>query len=191
MDEGIETASAALRIGRVMATEIPGNVGVIELFPLGAVEEPSFGRSTPEQTNSDQRPAVLRKSSRQILSNLWLVPCYAFVGEHHEGLAASWLRGRLSELRLEFDYVLINAPPVNRSSEAALLGSLTDGVIMTITANVTRRVAAQKSQSTLRQANARLLEQSFARGHSPYPSGFIENSEFVSRKPAVNLSGAR
>src|SRR5205823_7806614 len=34
MDEGIETASAGLRIGKVMAGEISGNVGVIEIFPL-------------------------------------------------------------------------------------------------------------------------------------------------------------
>jgi len=157
LDDRVETASTAVRIGRAMAAEIPGNVGLIEVAPFGDIEGTIFGRSTPEQTDSDQRPAVLRKSSRQILPNLWLVPCHAFLAEHHKGLSASWLRGRLSELRLEFDYVLINAPPVNRSSEAALLGSLTDGIILTITANVTRRIAAQKSRSTLRQANARLL----------------------------------
>ncbi len=157
IDEGIDVASTAVRIGKMMAAEIPGNVAVVEVSPLGSIAETSFGRNQPEQTDSDNRPAVLRRSSRQILSNLWLVPGYVFLAGHTEGLSAWWLRGRLSELRLEFDYVLINAPPVNGSSEAALLGSLTDGVILTIAANATRRAAARKSQFTLRQANARLL----------------------------------
>jgi hypothetical protein len=157
IDENVAVSSTAIRIGRMMAAEIPGNVAVIEVFPLGTVAETTFGRNTSEQTDSDQRPALLRRSSRQILSNLWLVPGYVFLAQHQEGLSVSSLRGRLGELRLEFDYVLINAPPVNSSSEAALLGSLTDGVILIIGANTTRRAAARKGQFTLRQANARLL----------------------------------
>lgn len=157
IDEGSEVASTAVRIGNMMAAELPGNIAVVEISPLGSIAETTFGRSTPAQTDPDQRPAALRRSSRQILSNLWLVPSYVFLGSHPAGLSASWLRGRLSELRLEFDYVLINAPAVNGSSETPLLGSLTDGIILTIAANTTRRAAARKSQFTLRQANVRLL----------------------------------
>ncbi len=156
----IDTAdgdTTAVRIAHTMATEIPGNIGVIEISPVVNLEEKVSGRSLPQPVDFDQRPAALRMSSRQLSANLWLVPYAVFLGENHERLSASWLRSRLNESRSEFDYVPINAPPVNRSSEAALLGSLTDGVILTITANATRRVAAQKSQSILRQANARLL----------------------------------
>src|SRR5581483_6028056 len=155
IDERADTASTALDIGKAMAAEIPGNVAVIESCPGSIIQFRNSG-GTPGQTGPDQQPFVFRGSSRQLWSNLWLVPCKTFVGEE-EALSASWLRGRLSELRMEFDYVLINAPPVNRSSEAALLGSLTDGVILTITANRTHRIAAHMSKTILRQANARLL----------------------------------
>lgn len=152
-----ETGTTALKIGEAMAREIPGNIGLVEIQRIGLPEETPFGRKTPEQVGTDQRPAVLRMSSRQILSKLWLIPYTAFCAGHRNGLSASWLRGRLSELRLDFDYLLINAASVNRSSEPALLGSLTDGVILTIAANATRRLVARKCTSALRDANARVL----------------------------------
>jgi Mrp family chromosome partitioning ATPase len=74
-----------------------------------------------------------------------------------KALSAGWLRRRLDELRLAFDYTIFQAPPVGQFSDALLLGHLCDGVVVILTAGSTRRVAARKVKERLYSANARLL----------------------------------
>ncbi len=61
------------------------------------------------------------------------------------------------ELRSEFDYVLIDAPPVNLYADAIILGGLADGAILVLESDVTRREAARKAKETLEGAEVRLL----------------------------------
>jgi len=72
-------------------------------------------------------------------------------------LSGSWLRERLNELRRTFDYTILYGPPASLGSEAALLASLCDGMVLVVQANSTRRVTAQKVKEKLQAANARLL----------------------------------
>jgi Mrp family chromosome partitioning ATPase len=85
------------------------------------------------------------------------VPINVFLGQDENGLSAEWLDSRLKELRLEFDYTVLHAPPAGLCSEAALLGHLSDGVVLVLQANSTRRVAAQKVKQMLHASNVRLL----------------------------------
>ena len=98
----------------------------------------------------------LRNSSRKISDQLWLVPLKTFLGDEGD-LSLPWLRERLAELRLEFDYTVIQAPPAGLYSEAALLGQLSDGMILVLRANSTRRAAAKKVKQMLQATNVRLL----------------------------------
>lgn len=175
LDESAETTAIAISIGKIMALEIPGNIAVVEASPSRRELDTSFGGSAPEQTGPDQRPALLRDSSRQLLHNLWLVPYLVLLADHREGLGASWLRGRIGQLRVEFDYLLFSAPPLALSTEAALLGSLTDGVIVTITANSTRRITAQQGKLLLTQANARLIGTILDQRTFPIPERLYRN----------------
>ncbi len=72
-------------------------------------------------------------------------------------LSSSRTRERLVELRSEFDYVLIEAPAVNINGTATLLGALSDGVVLVVEANSTRREVARKAKDSLDRANVRLL----------------------------------
>jgi len=83
------------------------------------------------------------------------MPADVFCGGNFE-LSAVWLRARLAELRLEFDYTVLEGP-VAAHSEAAALGGLSDGLVLVLQANSTRRVTAQKAKERLSSANARLL----------------------------------
>ena len=67
------------------------------------------------------------------------------------------LRSRMAELREEFDYVLIDAPPVCSYADAVLLGQLADGVILVVEANSTRRDTARMAKETIEGAKVRLL----------------------------------
>lgn len=67
------------------------------------------------------------------------------------------LRSLMSQVRGEFRYALIYAPPVILHVDAALLGQMTDGVILIVESNVTRRETARKAKEALAAANVKVL----------------------------------
>lgn len=146
-----------MQVGQALAQQAPGSICVVKANRRAPQLENDFGRSTSDPVCGQVRRGSLRESSRQIGENLWLAPPQVWQGENGRGLPASWLRGRLGQLRREFDYTLLHAPPVAMGSEAALLGNLSDGVILVVEANSTRRMAARKAKELLQAANARLL----------------------------------
>jgi Mrp family chromosome partitioning ATPase len=66
-------------------------------------------------------------------------------------------RQRLHELHQEFDYVLIDAPALSQSNAATMLGSATDGAVLVIKANSSRREVARKAMEDFKAANISLL----------------------------------
>lgn len=88
---------------------------------------------------------------------LWLLPS-GIPGPDVRGLFASDRLGlRIAELRAQFDFVLIDLPPVGSCADAVLLGRMTDGVILVLEANSTRRETARTVKETLESAKVRLL----------------------------------
>jgi Mrp family chromosome partitioning ATPase len=77
----------------------------------------------------------------------------------------------MAEMRAMFDYVLIDAPPVNLSNEAALLGQLSDGVVLVMEANSTRREAARKAKERLEAAKSHVLAAVLNNRTFPIPEG--------------------
>jgi Mrp family chromosome partitioning ATPase len=67
------------------------------------------------------------------------------------------MRLRLLELGETFDYVLIDAAALNACNDAVVLGGLSDGVVLTLKANSSRRETARKAVQQLQTANVRTL----------------------------------
>jgi Mrp family chromosome partitioning ATPase len=63
------------------------------------------------------------------------------------------MRQRLTELRAAFDYVLIDATPLSICNDAIALGGLSDGVVLVLKANSSRRETARQALQELRAAN--------------------------------------
>lgn len=63
----------------------------------------------------------------------------------------------VNELRREFHYVLIAAPPVARQSDTILLAMGTDGVILVLESELTRRETARSVKERLDTAKVRIL----------------------------------
>jgi len=78
----------------------------------------------------------------------------------------------MKELRAEFDYVLVDAPPVNLYADAILLGQLADGVVLVVQANSTRRETARKVKETLQAAKVNLLGTVLDKRTFPIPEPF-------------------
>lgn len=153
----VDIAEICLHVGQALSAQTAGSVCVVEANRSA----PDFGnapvRKSCERICDQKGFGSLRNSSRQITSKLWRVPINVFLGQDENGLSAEWLGSRLKELRLEFDYTVLHGPPAGLCSEAALLGHLSDGVVLVLQANSTRRVAAQKVKQMLHASNVRLL----------------------------------
>ena len=67
------------------------------------------------------------------------------------------MRSLITELATEYDRIIIDTPPVNAVTDAALLGSWADGVILIARAGVTERPALAYAVDQLRRVRAPLL----------------------------------
>lgn len=63
----------------------------------------------------------------------------------------------LEGLREQFDYVLVDAPPVEPVSDPAILATQGDGVLLVLDAQRTRKVAVRQSTRTLQAVGANVL----------------------------------
>ena len=89
------------------------------------------------------------------IGDLWLMPSGSAKGNLSR--YAESCRTRFAELRQEFGYVLISAPPLTRETEATLMGQLADGVVLIVEANQTRRESVRKAKEHLESAQVQLL----------------------------------
>jgi hypothetical protein len=164
-----DVAGICLRICQTLAAQIPGSVALVEAHLQSQDEYEDFDTPAPVFRPAGFRP--VRDSAPRVSSHLWRVPREMFMGENQAGLSVEWLPARLRELRLEFDYTVVHGPPAALCSDAGLLGYLSDGVVLVLEANATRRAAAQKAVHMLQATNARILGSVLSNRTFPIPDG--------------------
>ena len=151
-----DISAICMQVGLALSAQVSGTTCLVEANLNSPGLEQVVERNGHDLIANRERSAF-QELSRRLSNELWLVPRSVFLGENKNGLSGAWLRKRLAELRDTFDYTVLYGPPAGAGSEAALLGSLCDGMVLVVEANSTRRVAAQKVKESLRAANARLL----------------------------------
>jgi capsular exopolysaccharide synthesis family protein len=105
--------------------------------------------------------------------HLWVMTSGTAGAETQNVLSSERFRARLAELRGNFAFVLIDAPPVNRYADAALLGGLADGMILVLEANVTRRETARRVKDNLETAQVKLLGSVLNKRTFPIPESLV------------------
>jgi polysaccharide biosynthesis transport protein len=90
-------------------------------------------------------------------SNLWLLSSGTLAADSPSLLASETLRARIEELRSQFEFVIVDAPPLTRYSDAVVLGQLSDGLVLVLEADATRREVASVVADTLRAAKIPIL----------------------------------
>jgi len=159
MEAGTGCSWMCARVGEVLASQISGSVCVVDcnlrspgLHQQFAINN-HFGLSDAlVQSNPVHQYA--RQLSRK---NLWLLSCGSSIENWQEQVASENLRLRLAELRTQFDYVLMDVAPLNTCNDCIVLGNLSDGVVLVLKANSTRREAAQTALKDLKAANIPIL----------------------------------
>ena len=90
-------------------------------------------------------------------TDLWILPSGSAAGKLGFSGVYDRLRSRMTELRSQFKYVLIHASPLDLDSASILLSRWTDGVVMVVEADTTRRKTARRMKQDLEAANVRIL----------------------------------
>ncbi|HKS76733.1 MAG TPA: hypothetical protein VJQ82_26190 [Terriglobales bacterium] len=156
VDAATDLGELCCEVGRVLATESGKKVCIVTQQSCQQ-GECGLGNESSKLSFEYRTAEALGGSSRRISNGLWQLPTTALWGESEVEFAADVLRRRLDQLRTEFDFSVIQAPAAGRDGTAALLGQMTDGVILVLEAHRTRRLAAQKALTRLRAADVPLL----------------------------------
>jgi len=154
VDPPTEVMPICLQVGNALGQHSSGSVCVVEAFPHG-LQPGTATQDRCRPSSAAKHFGGLRELSQEVSNGLWFMPASVFWGGSHD-TSTEWMRARLAELRLDFDYSVLCGPAVVHD-EAAALGSLSDGLVMVLQANFTRRLTAQKAKERLSSANARLL----------------------------------
>jgi capsular exopolysaccharide synthesis family protein len=89
--------------------------------------------------------------------NLWLLSSGTLAADSPNLLTSDRLRDRLDELRQGFNFVIIDAPPLTRYSDAIVLSQHSDGLVLILEADSTRREAASAVVARLRSVEVPIL----------------------------------
>ena len=148
-----------VRVAETLAKNIRGSVCLVEANLRSPALPAMFGTTNHHGlTDALLQDGPIRSFTKPVRGeNLWLLSSGALASDSAKLLNSERLKTRLAELRKEFDFVLIDAPPLTRYSDAIGLGQMTDGFILVLEANSTRREAALQVAEGLRAANIRIL----------------------------------
>jgi Mrp family chromosome partitioning ATPase len=88
---------------------------------------------------------------------LWLLSCGSDPAEWSSLVGSERMSTRITELRREFRYVLIDGPALSGANDSITLGRSSEGVILVLKANTSRREVARKAVQELQAAKVRVL----------------------------------
>jgi Mrp family chromosome partitioning ATPase len=174
---GIEPGSGsswvAAHAADILASQVQGSVCVVDCDAVS----PSLHRAFKVQNHYGLADALLggepiRQYVQQLTRpNLWLLSCGLVNEKSQQMLTLEAMRRRMSELRAEFDYVLLDAAPISASNHCAVLGSWCDGIALVLRANFSSRKTARQVLKDLEAANAPVIGAVLNQRTFPIPEG--------------------
>jgi capsular exopolysaccharide synthesis family protein len=148
----------ASRVAEVLAAQMTGSVCVVDANLRAPALHSVFSMQNHYGfTDALLQPGPVRQFTYRLASNLWLLSCGSIASTGQNMLNSERVQARFAELRNEFNYVLIDTPALSVCTDPIAIGHLTDGVVLVVEANVTRREAVRKAAKDLESANVRVL----------------------------------
>jgi receptor protein-tyrosine kinase len=159
VDHGCGCSWVCVSAALTLASQTQGSVCVVD----GNLRAPSLHRYFNLENrlglvDAVSHPGLIRDFLQQTSRNVWVMTAGA---KAHQAstipLSSEGLLQRITEMRAEFDHVLIDTPPTNLYADAISMGRFTDGVVLVLQSNATRREAALKVKESFETARIRLL----------------------------------
>ena len=159
IDSGNGCSHVCAQAAEVLASSVAGSVCLVDANLRTPSLPEFFGVGNHHGlTDSLRNRGAIREFAKKLhLQNLWLLSCGSLAMDSSALLNSELMSARIAELRSEFDYVLIDVPPLNSYSDGLVLAHLSDGLVMVLEANATRREAALRVAENLRAKQVRVL----------------------------------
>lgn len=140
-------------VGEALAAQIEATVAVVGGYPRLIQDADTQPEALAERGIKDSS-LPLRQIAARVRGNLWLVPD----GERgSSSISAASLHSYLGEVRGQFEYSIVQAPPAGESDAATAMALFADGIILVLSAQHTRRAAASKIKRAIESARVRIL----------------------------------
>ena len=158
-DSGNGCSWICARVGELLASQVTGSVCLVDANLHSPTLHAQFGVPNHHGLSDALRQSGSIRGYVSQLSrrNLALVSCGSDLKDAQGLVTSDRMRSRIHELRTEFEYVLIDCPSMNVSNEAISLGSASDGVVLVLKANSTRKERARGAVSDLQTAQVKVL----------------------------------
>ncbi|MDP3786397.1 MAG: CpsD/CapB family tyrosine-protein kinase [Candidatus Omnitrophota bacterium] len=91
------------------------------------------------------------------VKNLTVLPAGQIPMTPTELLGSQKMKDLLAELKMKFDYIILDAPPIIPYADPRILGPLVDGAVMVVRTGITRREAITRAESILKSVNCNIL----------------------------------
>jgi len=165
------------RVGELLATQVSGSVCLLDCnFRSPSLDrqfglENHYGLSEALSQNDGIR-RYLRPLSRP---NFWLLSCGSPVDNGQALLGSDRMRMRLQELRAEFEYIIVDTAPLDAGTDGIVLGGLSDGVVLVLKANSSRRDTAGKAMHEFHTNNVPIRGVVLNRRTFPIPEAIYKH----------------
>jgi polysaccharide biosynthesis transport protein len=159
IDQGAGCSQVCLLVAEALRSTVTGSVCLVEAN-FRSPSLPNLLGTTNHHGLTDAllQEGPIRSFARPLeTGKFWLLSCGSLPPDSPNLLNSDRLRVRFEELRKEFDYLLVDAPSLTRYADATALGRLTDGLVLVLEANSTRREAALRVMENLRAAQIHVL----------------------------------
>ena len=176
IDSGNGCSRMSAMTAQLLAENVSGSVCLVE-GNFRTPSLPSLFGGTNHYGLADslrQEGAIREFAKRTDRDNLWLLSSGRHGEDYLNLLGCERMKERILELRAEFSFVLIDAPPLNAYGDGLVLGRLADGVVLVLEANATRREVALRIAESLRAAKIQVLAAVLNKRTFPIPSALYK-----------------
>lgn len=163
LDADTEVREICRNVGETLARETADSVAVVGEYPRRV----SAVTSSVDLPDARKGLMPLHRVGIRMTTNLWLVPGAA----NDSDSSCKSLSSYLNEVRREFEFSVVHAPPAAESDVAAVMGQFADGLILILSAERTRRVVAGQVKNALEAGRVRILGTILSDRRFPIPEG--------------------
>lgn len=163
LDAETEILEICRSVGEALARETAASVAVVGGYPRMVSDK--NGEQIAEAKN---KLMPLQRIGIRMTKNLWLVPGAAI---DSNSMPSNSLNSYLGEVRREFEFSILQAPPAGESDAATAMGQFADGVVLVLSAERTRRVVARQVKNDLEASRVRILGTVLSDRQFPIPEG--------------------
>ncbi len=91
------------------------------------------------------------------IPNLSVISCGSLIPNPSEMLGSVQLRRFLDEMRRRFDLIIFDTPPLNAATDAVVLGTQVDGVVVVVRSGKTQKEVARQKMELFKNVHAKII----------------------------------